>query len=512
MQLRFRHLARNVFSNWFATAANMATGFFLAPFIVHRLGNAQYGVWVLAISSVGYLGLLDLGMRSAVLRFVSKAHTVGDHAAAGEALSAALWVRVQISLVVLLLSAALAAAFPLLFRVQPDLVSSARLAVIIIGATMAITMSLGVFGGVLSALNRYDLQGGVTLVQLAVRVVGVVWALRTGRGIVAIAVCELVASTLGNLLLVAISRRIYPQLRLQRSRPKPGVLGSLWTYSFYAFLTTIAVQLVYQTDNLVVGTFISASAVTFYSIGNSLCRYTDQFASSMAMTFVPAASNYEASGHLQGLRSLYMNGTRITLGLALPILITLILRGHTFIGLWMGPSYAYRAGNILVILAVPLLFAYANRTAVSIAFGVEKHKKAAIWAIAEGVANLVLSVVLVHWFGIYGVALGTLIPSLFVQLLVWPRYVYELVGIRTSVVLRRVWMPMFLAVVPFALASFGVDRYLPAHSLAVFILQTLALLPVFLAMLMLLFQASMRTIVLPRVRGMLFPRTRETLG
>ena len=52
LQLRFRHLARNVFSNWFATGANMATGFFLAPFIVHHLGNAEYGVWVLAISAL----------------------------------------------------------------------------------------------------------------------------------------------------------------------------------------------------------------------------------------------------------------------------------------------------------------------------------------------------------------------------------------------------------------------------------------------------------------------------
>ena len=73
MQLRLRHIARNVFSNWFVTAANMAVGFFLAPFIVHRLGNAAYGVWVLAVSSVNYLSLLDLGMRSSVLQ-IGRAH------------------------------------------------------------------------------------------------------------------------------------------------------------------------------------------------------------------------------------------------------------------------------------------------------------------------------------------------------------------------------------------------------------------------------------------------------
>src|ERR1700677_4011313 len=104
----------------------MAVGFFLSPFILHRLGLVAYGVWVLAISVVAYLGLLDLGMQSSVLRFVSKGHTRQDHQGASEAMSAALWVRLQISALALLLSAGLAALFPLLFHVPPELASDAR--------------------------------------------------------------------------------------------------------------------------------------------------------------------------------------------------------------------------------------------------------------------------------------------------------------------------------------------------------------------------------------------------
>ena len=56
-----------------------------------------------------------------------------------------------------------------------------------------------------------------------------------------------------------------------------------------------------------------------------------------------------------------------------------------------------------------------------------------IWAIGEGVANLTLSITLVHWYGIYGVAIGTLIPSLVVQLGLWPRYINQLVGLARTV-------------------------------------------------------------------------------
>ncbi len=484
----------------------MAVGFFFAPFILHRLGDIAYGVWVLAISVMAYLGLLDLGMQSSVLRFVSKGHTKGDHRGASDAISAALWVRLQISALILILSGGLAAAFPSFFNIPVQLASDASKAILLIGLTTAITMSTGVVGGVLSALNRYDLQNYVALMQTAVRVIGVVAVLETGHGIVAIALCELAATLPGSLLLILIARRLYPELQIRLKKPKKETLRALWSYSSYAFLTTIAVQLVYQTDNLVVGAFVSASAVTYYAIANSLCRYGSQVVSSIAGTFVPAASTYEAAGDTAGLLRLYKNGTRATILVSLPLLITFIARGHTFIGLWMGPQYAQSSGNVLILLSIPLFFAYANRTVSAIAYGVEKHKTTAIWAIGEGIANLALSVTLVHWYGIYGVAIGTMIPSLIVQLVFCPRYVSKLVGLSSFEVVWSIWGPLFFASVPFAIASYAIGILWPPHSLLIFFLQVAVTLPVFFLMVGLVFRSYVRSELLPRLESLLFIR------
>jgi O-antigen/teichoic acid export membrane protein len=502
LQLRVRHIARNVLFNWLGTIANMAVGFFLSPFILHRLGDVAFGVFVLANSVVAYLGLLDLGMQSSVLRFVSKGHTRGDHEGASDAISAALWVRLQVSALALLLSAGIAVVFPHVFKVPADLANDARKAILIIGVITAISMSVGVVGGVISALNRYDLQNYVNLLQTAIRVVGVVFVLRTGHGIVGIALSELVATVAGNLLLVWIARRLYPELRIQLKKPKRETLRQIWSYSFYAFLTTIAVQLVYQTDNLVVGAFVSASAVTFFAIANNLCRYATQMVSSMGGTFVPAASTYEAAGDTASLLMLYKNGTRATLMISLPILITFIVRGPSFIGLWMGPEYAHNSGIVLIILSIALFFSYANRTAGAIAFGVEKHKTTALWSIGEGVANLALSILLVHWYGIYGVAIGTMVPSLVVQVILWPRYISKLVGLSSFEVIAQIWAPMLLASIPFAAATYAVSILFPAHSLAVFFLQVVATLPIFFLTVALVFRVYVRSQILPRVRSL----------
>lgn len=503
MDLHFRHVARNVLFNWFGTLVSMAAGFFLSPFILHRLGDVAVGVWMVAVSAVGYLGLLDLGMQSAVLRFISKGRTQGDHESASDALSAALWVRLQISALVLLLSVLLAVAFPYICKVDATLASDARTAVMIIGLTTAVTMSLGVFGAVLSGLNRYDLRNMVTLFQTAIRITCIVIALRTGHGIVSIALSELAAVILGNILLVIVAIRLYPELQIRLNRPSQHTLKRIWTYSAYAFLTTIAVKLVYQTDNLVIGAFVSVAAVTPYAYANALCRYVDQVVSAMGLTFVPAASTYEALGDSGRLEMLYKNGTRATLAICLPIVITLVVRGRSFMGLWMGPQYAKTSGTVLIILVTAMLFSFANRTAAAIAFGIEKHKTSAIWAIGEGVANLVLSVILARKYGILGVAVGTALPSLFVQIILWPGYVSRLVGLSYSDVLGRVWLPVFLAATPFAGVSYAVERLLPARNLAIFFLQIVVTLPVFLLSIGLVFRGYVRTNVLPKVRAYL---------
>jgi len=200
---------------------------------------------------------------------------------------------------------------------------------------------------------------------------------------------------------------------------------------------------------------------------------------------------------------LYKNGTRAMLMFSLPILITLTIRGHSFIGLWMGPEYSHSSGIVLVILSVALLFSFANRAASAIAFGIEKHKMGAIWAIGEGVANLSLSIILARRYGMYGVAIGTMIPSLIVNLVLWPGYIVKLVGLNYSEVLCKIWAPVFLASIPFAIATYAMDVRFPAHSLIIFALQIISVLPIFVITLGMVFRSYVCSQLFPKIRSLL---------
>ena len=91
-QPRFRKpgVVRNVLSNWGSYAVAMGVNFFLSPYVVRHLGNTVYGVWTLILSLTGYLGLLDLGVRGAVTRYIARFHTQADHHKAGNVASSAM--------------------------------------------------------------------------------------------------------------------------------------------------------------------------------------------------------------------------------------------------------------------------------------------------------------------------------------------------------------------------------------------------------------------------------------
>jgi O-antigen/teichoic acid export membrane protein len=401
---------------------------------------------------------------------------VADDDGASLALSGALRVRLWICGAILLISAVLALVINR-FPIPHELAGQAVVVVLLLGATLAFSLAGGVFGGVLLALNRFDVLAAITIGQTAVSAMGTVALLRSGLGIVPLATFQLFIGIVAAGAQMFAAFREYPGLRLVRHGTDSGVLGKLWNYSLYNFILSISSQVIYYTDNIVVGAFLGARAVTLYAIGGRLIEYHRQLANALAQTMMPLASAYDASGQRDGLRRLLVQGTRLTLSVIWPIQIALLLRGATFIRLWMGDAYAGPSGTILQILLISNFLITTNHVSAYVVFGMGKHKRWAIWQSCEAVANAALSIFLVRRIGLYGVAWGTTIPSLVVQGILWPRYICALLETNVLRYLAQTWVRTAVAMAPFAIGCAYVERYWPAENLATFFLQIAVTLP-----------------------------------
>ncbi len=73
-------IIKNSVSNTLGYIITIGVAFFLTPFIVQKLGKDVYGVWSIMVSLTGYFGLLDFGLRTAVVKYASEHHAAQDYA------------------------------------------------------------------------------------------------------------------------------------------------------------------------------------------------------------------------------------------------------------------------------------------------------------------------------------------------------------------------------------------------------------------------------------------------
>src|SRR5215831_2659855 len=90
----------NAVSNFGGLAVSVAIGFFLTPAMLRYLGEKRFGIWTLVSSLVGYYGLLDFGVGSAVFRYVPLFHGQGNHHKVSAVISTSMAFYTILSLVI----------------------------------------------------------------------------------------------------------------------------------------------------------------------------------------------------------------------------------------------------------------------------------------------------------------------------------------------------------------------------------------------------------------------------
>ncbi len=477
MSGRSPSVLRSTIANWAVFLVVAVVSFLLSPYIIHHLGDSAYGTWVLLGSFVGYLGLLDFGVRGAVTRYVANEHAAGDHRGASTTVIAALRLFAGLAVVTAVIAVVLALALDHLFRIPPELLHDARLVVLLGGAAVAVSFVGGVFGGIVAGLHRFDLDGAVEIVITLLRASAVVMALRSGYGLVALGMIQLAVSTLRAMVAFLLARRLYPELSLRRDASTWQATRQLLSFSLFSSLIQLSGILIYYSNSIVIAAFLPIGFVTYYSIAANLTDYARQVVAAISRVITPRTSAALATGGIDAVRSVVLSvGPTATLVTA-PMAITFLLRGEHFLNLWMGAAYGPTTDQVLWVLSLPVWLAGGRLVAAAAVIGINRHQGLAIAVALEAVANLALSVLLIKPLGLVGVALGMTVPMMVVNLLFMPTYCERKLRIPSREFLTRVWLRPSVACVAFAVATYAVERWMSPDSLGVFFLQVAALLP-----------------------------------
>jgi O-antigen/teichoic acid export membrane protein len=470
-------IVKNVGSSWFSLGVSILVGIFLSPFILHRLGDTAYGIWVLIFSATGYYGLFDLGIRSSVIRYVSTYSATGDQESLTKLINTSLATYTAIGAIALALTLLCSFFVGRIFRIPPEFLGTARWLFLIVGASVAIGFPTGVFGGILQGLQQFLFVNLTNLISTLLRAVLIVVALTHGYGLITVALITVVLPILGSLARAAIVIRTLTP-RFGWKYIDGSSFRAIANYSAVSFILMIAYKLRFKTDEIVIGTFLSVTAVTYFSIADRLLDYAWEVVTSLTQIFVPMSGQSEATGDVNRLRTILVAGNRACALLIFPISALLIIIGKSVIEAWVGARYVAASYPVLLVLIVPMTFLLAQGASPGILYGMARHRPLAWVMLMEAIANLILSIVLIRRFGIVGNAAGTAIPLLCTTLYFLPRHLCRVLGIRVLTFVRETYTLPLLLVIPQVITLLLLQRWFVPHTYLQVALQALiSLLP-----------------------------------
>jgi O-antigen/teichoic acid export membrane protein len=473
LKLEKRQILKNVGSSWSALGINVIVGIFLSPFILHRLGDAAFGIWVLIFSVTGYYGLFDLGIRSSIIRYVSKYTATGDREKLTQFINTALFTYTGIGVVSMALTAVLSSSVEHIFKIPPEMHAQARLLLLMVGVSVSLGFPLGVFGGMLEGLQRFYILNWTSIGATLVRAALIVYFLDRGYGLLTVALLTVGLPILSSILRGVIVFRLCP-VPLGLKHVDRASFHHMANYGGTTFLVLVASRLRFRTDELVLGTMMSTVAVTWFNIGARIVDYAQEFVSSLAQVFVPMSSHSEATGNLDRVRKIYIAGNRVCAFLILPITAILILFGKHIIRIWVGARYVPHSYPVLVVMVIPFALMLSQAASTRVLFGLGKHQTMAMITVIEGVANLILSIALVPSLGIVGDALGTAIPLGFTCIVFLPRHMKKQIGVPVTTFLLQAYTLPILLTLPLVATLWLANRYFYPRNLIQLTLETLA--------------------------------------
>jgi O-antigen/teichoic acid export membrane protein len=402
-------VARNVSLRYVALVTDGVIGLLLLPFNMAHLGAAAYGLWALMAAVTVHFSILDFGYGSALVRFVAQYRAWRDRTALNEILSTMAVVFAGVGVAAFGVTWLLASNLEALFTMQPGQAEAGRQVLLMIGTYIAVRFGFSVFGAVVYGFQRAYLNSIVSVVtSVAVALVNV-WVLTAGYGLLALVAATTAIRMLSLLAFAWTAWRVYPGLKLSPRLFRRARLREVTGFSVYMLILDWSLKVNFSADALIVGATLGTAAVAVWSVGQRLADLAQQLTSQLNDVLFPVVVDSDAARRGDRLRLILVQGTRLSLALAMPVCIGLIVLADRIVESWVGPGFR-TAAFVAQVLAAAVVVRVGAASASLILKGAQ-HPRLNAWTNAAVAAvNVSLTFALIGTYGLAGAALATFVP------------------------------------------------------------------------------------------------------
>ncbi len=402
------------------------------PIILNKLGQSEYGLYNLTSSIISYLSLLTLGFGASYIRFYSRYKSQNDEE--GIKKLNGLYMIVFLIMGVIALVAGLVLSFnaKILFNstYSSKELHTAKILMLLLTFNMALSFPMSVYTSIISSQEEFAFQKlvniGKTVISPAISIIVIFF----GYGSIGMVVTTTIMSLIIDFINIFYCHKKL-KVKFKFGKIDGWLLKEIAVFSFFIAINQLIDQLNMQTDKVILGKMINASAVAIYAVASTIQLMYLNFSTAINSVFAPKIHKIINSGKDDSdneLTDLFIKIGRVQYFILMLIMTGFVFFGKYFVQIWAGEGYEI-AYYLVLILMVPSTVPLIQNIGIEIQRAKNKHQFRSLVYLLVAVINVVISIILCKYYGIVGVTVGTAFANIVGCIIIMNIYYHKKIGL-----------------------------------------------------------------------------------
>jgi O-antigen/teichoic acid export membrane protein len=277
-----------------------------------------------------------------------------------------------------------------------------------------------------------------------------------GYGIVGLAMSWVIQNLIARIVALWALYANHPWLRNVEGRAKKELYSKIAAPSLKWAAMGFGAILILQTDNIIIASMLGTAFIPQYEAVAKMAVALMTLSLLIVNSSTPFLSKAYAAGQHEQVIALLLRNVRISM-FAMAILVPFIaLFGEEIINIWLGTGNF--VGNYVLWTMLVMVFLEVHHVSMATAT-MATGRIAFMWAaLLAGLLNILISLVLARYLGLWGVALGTMIAQILTNNWYAPYLTLKHFGVPLSMYLRKVVFPVIVLI----LLCLGFDALIKA--------------------------------------------------
>ncbi len=330
------------FSTWMLP---LVLSFVATPIIVTSLGHEDYGIYALILGFIGYS--FNFGIGRAITKYIAEYRVEKSTEKISRMISATLTLNLGVGLagavIIIALSGFLTES---VFMIAEDARQKTITAFFLAAMIMFLTMMNQVGSSLLQGIHRFDVYSKLFNANSIAIIVGNIALSVAGFGLLWLLGWNVAVISVTTVLGLFAARRLVPEFKFRLDFSRAAITG-IFGFSAWIVGYQIMANLLLLFERGFITRKLGPEALTLYVVPMTIGIYIHSSIASLMLVVFPLAS--ERTGDRPALERLYLKGTKLSCMIVFFVVTSIIVQNYQFLSLWMGPSFADAAWDLLIL-------------------------------------------------------------------------------------------------------------------------------------------------------------------